>query len=70
MEQAAKTYFNKSAKDLNLAEAAMIAGLFQSPVVYDPNLNPEYTETRRLTVLKLMKRHGYITDAEYQMAKK
>lgn len=70
VEQAAKTYFNKSAKDLNLAEAAMIAGLFQSPVVYDPNLNPEYTETRRLTVLKLMKRHGYITDAEYQMAKK
>lgn len=70
VEQASKTYFNKSAKDLNLSEAAMIAGMFQSPVVYDPNLNPDKTEKRRLTVLKLMKRHGYITNAEYDMAKK
>ena len=70
VEQAAKTYFQKSAKDLNLSEAAMIAGMFQSPVVYDPNLNPENTEARRLVVLKLMKRHGYITNEEYEMAKK
>ena len=70
VEQAAKTYFKKSAKDLNLSEAAMIAGMFQSPVVYDPNLNPENTEKRRLVVLKLMKRHGYITNEEYEMAKK
>ena len=70
VEQAAKTYFKKSAKDLNLSEAAMIAGMFQSPVVYDPNLNPENTEGRRLVVLKLMKRHGYITNEEYEMAKK
>ena len=70
VEQAAKTYFNKSAKDLNLSEAAMIAGMFQSPVVYDPNLNPDRTEARRITVLKLMKRHGYITNDEYEMAKK
>ena len=55
VEQAAKTYFKKSAKDLNLSEAAMIAGMFQSPVVYEPNLNPENTEKRRLVVLKLMK---------------
>ena len=70
VEQAAKTYFNKHAKDLNLSEAAMIAGMFQSPVVYDPNLNPDKTEIRRLTVLKLMKRHGYITNEEYNIAKK
>ena len=70
VEQAAKTYFKKSAKDLNLSEAAMIAGMFQSPVVYDPNLNPENTEARRIVVLKLMKRHGYITKEEYEMAKK
>ena len=70
VEQAARTYFKKSAKDLNLSEAAMIAGMFQSPVVYDPNLNPDKTEIRRQTVLKLMKRHGYITDNEYNMAKK
>ena len=70
VEQAAETYFNKEAKDLNLSEAAMIAGLFQSPVSYDPNINPDKTESRRLTVLSLMKRHGYITDEEYEIAKK
>ena len=70
VEQAAETYFNKEAKDLNLSEAAMIAGLFQSPVSYDPNINPEKTEARRLVVLSLMKRHGYITDKEYNIAKK
>ena len=70
VEQAAKTYFNKSAKELNLSEAAMIAGMFQSPVTYDPNINPDKTEERRQIVLKLMKRHGYINDEEYNMAKK
>ena len=69
VEQAAQTYFNKSADELNLAEAAMIAGLFQSPVTYDPNINPDRTEARRQTVLSLMKRHGYITDEEYEIAK-
>ena len=70
VEQAAETYFNKDAKDLNISEAAMIAGLFQSPVSYDPNINPDKTESRRLVVLSLMKRHGYITDKEYEIAKK
>ena len=70
VEQAAETYFNKEAKDLNISEAAMIAGLFQSPVSYDPNINPERTEERRLVVLSLMKRHGYITNQEYEIAKK
>lgn len=70
VEQAAQTYFNKHAKDLNVSEAAMIAGLFQSPVSLDPNLNPEKTEARRKIVLSLMKRHGYITDSEYEIAKK
>ena len=70
VEQAAETYFNKEAKDLNLSESAMIAGMFQSPVAYDPNINPEKTEARRLTVLSLMKRHGYINDQEYEIAKK
>ena len=36
---------------LILAEAAMIAGLFQSPVAYDPNINPDRTEARRQTVV-------------------
>lgn len=69
VEQAAENYFNKKAKDLNLSEAAMIAGLFQSPSSYDPYLNPKAAEARRLIVLKLMKRHGYITDEQYKKAK-
>ena len=70
VEQTALTYFGKSAKDLNLAEAAMIAGLFQAPGKYDPYKNPELTEARRQTVLKLMLRHGYIDKNEYDIAKK
>lgn len=70
VQQASKTYFNKNAKDLNLAEAAMIAGMFQSPVSYDPNINPDKTEKRRMTVLNLMRRHGYITKEQYDIAKK
>ncbi|MDD3453232.1 MAG: transglycosylase domain-containing protein [Bacilli bacterium] len=69
VEQACQTYFNKSVSDINLAEAAMIAGLFQAPNAYDPYLHPEATEKRRQTVLYLMKRHGYITDEEYEIAK-
>lgn len=70
VEQTALTYFGKSAKDLNLAEAAMIAGLFQAPGKYNPYRNPEATETRRQTVLYLMLRHGYITEDEYNVAMK
>ena len=69
VEQISLTYFGKSAKELNLAEAAMIAGLFQAPGKYNPYTNPEATEARRQTVLKLMKRHGYINDKEYKIAK-
>lgn len=69
VEQASQTYFGKSAKDMNLAEASLIAGLFQAPNAYDPYQHPEKAEERRNQVLKLMKRHNYITDEEYQSAK-
>ncbi len=68
VEQASQTYFNKSAKDLNIAESAMIAGLFQAPGAYDPYLNPAAAEERRQTVLYLMLRHEYITEDEYNIA--
>ena len=70
VEQACQTYFGKSVKDINLAEAALIAGLFQAPNAYDPNLYPESAETRRKTVLSLMERHGYITKEERKIAEK
>lgn len=68
VEQACLTYFGKSAKDINLAEAALIAGLFQAPYSYDPYLYPEDAEERRQTVLYLMERHGYITAAQREIA--
>ena len=70
VEQVSLTYFGKSTKELNLSEAAMIAGLFQAPGRYDPYSNPEATEARRKTVLKLMLRHEYITQEEYDIAVK
>ena len=68
VEQASHNYFGKDAKDMNLVEAAMVAGLFQAPNAYDPYQHPDKAEQRRNQVLKLMKRHGYITDEEYKTA--
>ena len=68
VQQASKYYFNKNVKDLNLVEAAQIAGMFQSPNGYNPYINPNDANDRKNEVLYLMKRHGYITDAEYKAA--
>lgn len=54
IEAAAETYFGKTAKDLTLGEAAFLAGLPQSPAVYDIYTNPEVTLTRQQQVLVLM----------------
>lgn len=68
VEQAAQNYFGKTASELNLSEAAFIAGLFQAPGSYDPYNYPEKAEKRRKTVLYLMQRHGYITKEERVIA--
>lgn len=70
VEQACQGYFNKHASEINLAEASIIAGLFQAPGDYDPTVYPEYAYERRETVLDLMVRHGYITQEEADMANK
>lgn len=64
IEQAAQIYFGKSIKEVNLAEAAMLAGIFNAPSSLDPFKYPENCEARRKTVLYLMERHGYITAEE------
>lgn len=69
VEQACQNYFGKSVTEINLSEAAMIAGLFKGGNAYDPYLYPENTEARRQTVLSLMVRHGYITEEERKEAK-
>lgn len=68
VEQASKTYFGKHAKDLNLAEASLLAGLFQAPNALNPFKNPTGASARRNTVLYLMELHGYITNQERKLA--
>jgi len=68
VQQASLAYFGKSASEVNIAEAAMLAGLFQSPNGYNPYIHPEACESRRKTVLSLMLRHGYISQEEYEIA--
>lgn len=68
VQEAAKTYFGKDVSELNLSEAATIAGMFKSPNYYRPNVNPKNATARRQTVLNLMVRHGYITKEEADIA--
>ena len=70
VEEASKYYFGKSASDLTLPEAAMIAGLFQAPGRHNPYYDIDSATKRQNLVLKLMKDHGYITEEEYKIAKK
>jgi penicillin-binding protein 1A len=67
-EAAAQTYFSKPAKDLNLTEAALIAGLPQAPSEYNPFLDPAAATERRNEVLGTMEEQGYISTAEYDEA--
>jgi penicillin-binding protein 1A len=68
-EAAAQTYFSKPAKDLNLTEAALLAGLPQAPSEYNPFLDPKAALKRRNEVLTVMHEQGYITGEEYKTAR-
>jgi 1A family penicillin-binding protein len=69
IEDAAKVYYNKSPKDLGLAESAMLIGILPAPNAYSPTTgNPEYAKERQTTVLTRMVLNGYITEAEKQAA--
>ncbi|MFL5583089.1 MAG: penicillin-binding protein 1A [Gemmatimonadaceae bacterium] len=69
VETAAQRYFGKSIKDVNLAEAAMLAGLPKAPERYNPRKFPERAIQRRNTVIELMRREGKISDADASLAK-
>lgn len=62
IQKAAEYYFGTTANDLTLAQAATLAGLVQAPERYRPDRYADTTEKRRDTVLKLMVKHGYITE--------
>jgi penicillin-binding protein 1A len=66
VEAAAQRYFGKSAKNVTIAEAAMLAGLVKSPTRLAPNRNPEGAEKRAQTVLSAMADAKFITDAQAQ----
>lgn len=69
--KAAESFYGETdLSKLELHEAAMIAGMPQSPNNYNPRTNPESAEKRRNTVLNLMAKHGYISEAEAEEAKK
>jgi 1A family penicillin-binding protein len=71
IEAASNLYFGKSAKDLNLAEASLLAGLTQAPSRYSPfGSNPDAAISRQHVVLSRMVDEGYITPEEEEEAKK
>ena len=66
VEAAARTYFNKPAKDLNLAESALLAGLPQAPARYSPVAHFERAKARQKYVLGRMREEGLINDVEFE----
>ena len=64
IEAAAQGYFSKHTEELNLAEAALLAGLPKAPSALAPTANIERAEKRRNQVLRMMGEIGYITDQE------
>ena len=68
VEAAARRYFSKSARDVNLAEAALLAGLLKAPSSLSPAKNPKGAEERAQIVLASMRRAGFVTDSEVTTA--
>lgn len=69
VEVASQTYFGKHARDLDLAESALLAGLIRSPETYSPFKNREGAEARQAIVLDRMVELGYIAWEEAKRAK-
>lgn len=68
VEEASKLYFGKSARDLELHEAAVLAGITQSPERLSPKKHPERALKRRAFVLRQLRDKGFINEAAYREA--
>jgi penicillin-binding protein 1A len=68
IEMAARVYFDKRARDLELAEAALLAGIPANPGAYDPASNRRAARARRETVLRLMLDQGLIAARDFDAA--
>src|SRR5207249_8088748 len=64
VETAAQRYFGKSARDISLPEAAMLAALPKGPERYNPRKYPDRAVQRRNTVIEIMRREGVVSDAD------
>lgn len=69
IEAAAREYFGKHASELNLAEAALLAGLPKAPSKYNPYKNFNGAKKRQEYVLSRLKELGWINDEEYERAR-
>lgn len=69
IQKGAQYYFGKDISEVNLSEAAFLAGVINAPNAYNPYLNYENAVARRNNALQLMLNHGYISETEYQLAK-
>lgn len=69
IQTAAQYYFGKEVGELNLTEAAMLAGVINAPNAYNPLKNLDLSQQRTATVLDLMAYHGYLTQSEADLAK-
>jgi penicillin-binding protein 1A len=67
---ASQIYFGKALKDINVAEAAMLAGLPKAPSSFNPVVNPTRAKQRQLYVLRRMHELGHITDTQFAEAQK
>jgi len=65
IRSAAKTFFDKTPKDMTVEECALMAGVINAPTRYSPIRNPERSLGRRNLVLKKMVENGFLTQAEY-----
>lgn len=68
VESAARTFFNKSVSELNIAECAMIGGLYQSPSNYSPLISFEKAKIRQKYTLNRMLEENFITEAQWKEA--
>ena len=66
IEAASRTHFNKSAKNLNILEAATLVGSVNAVYAYNPRLFPERSKQRRNIVLRLMNRQKYISESDFK----
>ncbi|SHK34382.1 penicillin-binding protein 1A [Rhodothermus profundi] len=69
IESAARTFFNKPARDLNVLEAATLVGMLRNPALYNPIRFPERARQRRNVVLWQMVRRGYLDRAFFEAHK-